>query len=154
MKTFFSASCLLLLTVFVVGKVAGAKLAARVDTVEEHKAYVSARYLYSITVPDGFRVDDSVPQLVSIESGHSRLRISAGCLEFGTEGLRQVIEPIEINAIPALKEDYYSSEALMLRRISLSDGNGDCFALEEVAETEQGWQELATIRKTFRFVKP
>jgi hypothetical protein len=114
--------------------------------------YFSEKFGYEIEVPLGFVVDESTPELTAIENGNSRTRINAGCFDSGTQSLQSSLEPVTLNGIPAVKEEYYDAVALRLRRVTLYRPDGKCFALEEVAQTEEEWQELARIRKTFRFV--
>ncbi len=122
------------------------------EPMTEKYLYTNKKHKYQVLVPQGFEIDDKIPELVSIENMDMRLRINAGCQDFGVENLHMTVEPIAINGIPASKEDYYDDFALRLRRITLHLEDRECFALEEVAETETGWQELFKIRETFRFV--
>ncbi|MBX4187964.1 MAG: hypothetical protein KW793_02395 [Candidatus Doudnabacteria bacterium] len=113
--------------------------------------YHNLEFAYTMTVLPNFTIDSSNSELATITSSDSRVRINSGCFESGTEGLIAIPELVTINGIPALQEDFYKDQELILKRISVNDKQNKCFLLEEVAQTEQGWQELLTMRKTFRF---
>lgn len=113
--------------------------------------YVNTEYGYRITHPEKFSLNSEIAELVVLEYNDDRLRINSGCYESGTEGFGEPVNAmVTLNGISALKEDYYASGELMLRRVSFEKGDGRCFLIEEVAETEEGWQELLKIRNTFR----
>lgn len=130
-------------------------MGARVDSETQilpekisEKIYVNPQYSYSITLPSHYRVDGSIPELVAIEGAGGRVRVNAGCYEFGTEHLTSTFEPITINGLAAMKESYYLGSQLKLRKFSLSV-NDKCFSMEVMAENEALMKELEGIVRTF-----
>lgn len=118
---------------------------------KQENYYVNGQFYYKIAMLPGFAADNSVPELTVIQKDDAHLRINAGCYDFGTENLKEIIEPIIWQGISAIKSEYYSETELKLRKITFNH-QGKCFALEMMGENEAEWEELFQLAKTFRFI--
>lgn len=112
-------------------------------------SYSNSQFGYKIDLPQGFVVDDSIPELTVFSKLDARLRINAGCYAFGVEGLTRSVETVQVSGVPALKESFYSDSILRLIQYSLTSGE-KCFSLELSATSRDGWQDLEKLVKSFR----
>lgn len=111
--------------------------------------YHNELFNYEIELHD-FEINSQIPELVTLEKDSTLIRINAGCFDFGTETLTKSTEVTSVNGIPAMKENYYFQSQLKMQRISF-EKEGQCFALELVAESEGDWTEVIRVARSFRF---
>ncbi len=114
--------------------------------------YSNDKFGYEINRPDSFVMNSDISELVTFEKNSSKLRINAGCLDFGTEELAISQQAISINGKDALKESYYSEGRLVMERYFLNQENS-CYSLELMAKSTEDWQELQQMAGTFRFTR-
>lgn len=114
------------------------------------KVYDSSQFKYRIDHPDGYTLDDTIPELVIFYKSDVRLRINSGCYDFGLENMVHTAETVQIGGRSALKESYYLDSQLNLERYTLT-ANEMCFALELSANSRDGWQDLEKLARSFRF---
>ena len=119
---------------------------------EVKPSYVNETFGYAVNFGGEYKANPDMPELVFIEKPKSRLRINSGCYDFGTSGLLASAQPAKVAGLDAMQEDFYDNSALVLRKITFHYKKL-CYALEMQAESEDGWQELREIIKSFRFTR-
>lgn len=122
---------------------------APTQSIQADRKYANPQFNYQIDWPETYTIDEARGELVVMNSTSGRLRINAGCFDWGTEGMVSTSEQVTIENLQGLKERFYLNSKLYMIRYAFTQ-NDRCYYLELFSSTELGWQELLGLAKSFR----